>query len=165
MSPQTRCDCGRPTRRKSVRIAQIHSGELGHTQLQRRRIGGNITLDARINVLTVLLGAHEALTHHEIEHRLPATHDVDRVTLYRVLEWLTEQGIAHKLAGEDRIWHFSVTGHEHPGGDGHAHFQCSDCGKVVCLDSARVPAIHLPEGYRRTDVEVTVKGSCAACAR
>lgn len=120
---------------------------------------------ARIAVLSVLLGAREALTHHEIGRRLVRGSDVDRVTLYRVLEWLTEHGLAHKLAGDDRIWRFSAAGHGHMGTAAHAHFQCNECGKVICLDENPLPAISLPRGFRRQDVEVTIKGSCAACAR
>lgn len=119
---------------------------------------------ARIDVLSVLLASGQALTHHEVEGRLKKGHDIDRVTLYRVLEWLTEQGIAHKVSGDDRVWRFSVAGHAHTPTGAHAHFECSDCGKVICLDEARVPAINLPRGFRRREVEVTVKGSCDACA-
>ncbi len=127
------------------------------------RQGGRPTR-ARVQVLAVLLAAREALSHHEVERRLARTGAVDRVTLYRVLEWLTDQGLAHKLAGDDRIWRFSAAGNDHPGGAAHAHFQCSECGKVVCLDEAAWPAIPLPKGFRRTEVDVTVKGSCDACA-
>lgn len=116
---------------------------------------------ARVAVLATLLAASEALSHHDVESRLPRGIDVDRVTLYRVLEWLTDQGLAHKLAGDDRVWRFSSLGHN--AASGHAHFQCSGCGRMLCLDEARVPAIRLPSGFRRRDVEVTVKGTCDAC--
>jgi len=48
---------------------------------------------ARIDVLSALLAADEALSHHDVERRLARGHDIDRVTLYRVLEWLTGQGL------------------------------------------------------------------------
>lgn len=118
---------------------------------------------ARIDVLAMLLAQSEALSHHDVEGKLPRGHDIDRVTLYRVLEWLVAQGLAHKVAGDDRVWRFSAAGHV---GDGaHAHFQCSDCGRVVCLEQTRVPAIALPAGFQRAEVEVTVKGTCDACQR
>ena len=117
----------------------------------------------RIAALACLLRAREALTHHDVEKRLARGGEVDRVTLYRVLDWLTAEGLVHKVSGGDRVWRFSAAGHEHPG-HAHAHFQCSECGKVVCLDAARVPAIAVPAGYRRREVEITIKGSCDACA-
>jgi Fur family ferric uptake transcriptional regulator len=116
---------------------------------------------ARIDVLAVLLASGDALSHHDVERRLPRGHGIDRVTLYRVLEWLTAQGVAHKVAGDDRIWRFSTAGRDGEGA--HAHFQCSDCGRVICLDRALVPVIPLPAGFRRAEVEVTVKGTCDAC--
>ena len=119
---------------------------------------------ARIEVLAALLRADEALTHHEVERRLRRGHDVDRVTLYRVLDWLTEQGFAHKVSGRDRVWRFSAARHARAPGGGHAHFECSSCGKVICLDEARLPSIPLPAGYRRRDIEVTIKGRCDQCA-
>jgi Fur family ferric uptake transcriptional regulator len=121
---------------------------------------------ARIDVLAVLLVADEALSHHDVERRLARGHDIDRVTLYRVLEWLTAQGLAHKVAGDDRIWRFSVAGHADGGAvHAHAHFACSECGRVICLEEARVPAIALPAGFRRREIEVTVKGTCDTCRR
>ena len=118
---------------------------------------------ARIEVLSALLRSDQALTHHEVERRLRRGH-VDRVTLYRVLDWLTAQGLVHKLAGDDRVWRFSAAGNTHTRSARHPHFECSSCGKVICLDQARLPSIPLPAGYRRRDVTVTIKGSCDRCA-
>ncbi len=116
----------------------------------------------RIMVLAVLLEAERALTHTDVESRLPRAAGVDRVTIYRVLEWLTEQGLAHKIAGDDRVWRFNAAGHTHKGP--HAHFQCSDCGQVICLaEEAARPAVKLPAGYKQQQVELTVKGLCAHC--
>lgn len=115
----------------------------------------------RIDVLGMLLQSADALSHHDVEQRLSSAHGIDRVTLYRVLDWLTAQGLAHKVAGDDRVWRFSSAGHREPAG--HAHFQCSACHRVVCLDETRTPAVALPAGFQRADVEVTVKGTCDAC--
>jgi Fur family ferric uptake transcriptional regulator len=104
------------------------------------------------------------LSHHEIEATIGERRAVDRVTLYRVLDWLTANELAHKLAGDDRVWRFAAVHAEDRHGE-HAHFQCSECGKVVCLASAaRLPNIPLPGGYRRREVEVTVRGWCDRCA-
>ena len=46
----------------------------------------------------------------------------------------------------------------------HAHFRCVDCGRIVCLADAGVPALAVPAGYRSDEVEVTVKGHCDRCA-
>jgi Fur family ferric uptake transcriptional regulator len=132
------------------------------------RCGARAT-PARIEVLATLLAAGEALPHHEIEKRIGRRHGVDRVTLYRVLDWLTAQGLAHRHAGDDRVWRFAAAP---PAGDKepisaspHAHFECSECGRIVCLAISAPPTVRVPAGFRRREVEVTVRGWCAECAR
>ena len=133
-----------------------------HTAEQSiRRTGARMT-QPRILVLSVLFAAERALTHTEVESRLPAALGVNRVTIYRVLEWLTEQGLAHKIAGEDRVWRFNAAAHQHAGP--HAHFKCSDCGQVLCLEPVpATPAVKLPAGFRQQAVELTIKGLCSDC--
>ena len=86
---------------------------------------------------------------------------MDRVTLYRVLDWLVAQGLAHRIAGLDRVWRYSIAADAH---EGHAHFQCNHCGKVVCLSGIGERRVPLPPGFRSERVELTVKGLCAQCA-
>ena len=116
----------------------------------------------RAAVLAALIRADQALTHHEDEDALRAGPAVDRVTVYRVLEWLVDIGLAHRIAGDDRVWRFNATG------DGrhksHAHFTCFECGKVICLQDVKVPpAARVPRGFVSKEVELTIKGLCAAC--
>lgn len=107
-----------------------------------------------------LLDSARALSHHELESALVAGTPVDRVTLYRVLDWLVEQGLAHRVAGLDRVWRFSIAHESHAS---HAHFQCNRCGKVICLGEAATNRVPLPRGFRSEAVELTVKGRCAEC--
>lgn len=125
-----------------------------------RATGGRVT-EARVRVLEFLGGAGRAMTHPEIERALGEAR-LDRVTLYRVLEWLVAQGLAHRIAGDDRVWRFGVAGDAH---GGHAHFQCSACGRVLCLpeSAVRPPSVRVPKGYRPEAVELTVRGRCAHC--
>jgi Fur family ferric uptake transcriptional regulator len=55
-------------------------------------------------VLSVLLRAKRALSHLEV-------HDaagMDRVTLYRALDCLTEARFTHKIPGDDRVFRYST---------------------------------------------------------
>ena len=67
-----------------------------------RRLGARAT-PARIRVLQLLRAAPTALTHGEIELALGAS-VIDRVTLYRVLDWLVASGLV-----ENRDWTLDVT--------------------------------------------------------
>ena len=127
---------------------------------QLRATGERIT-PARAAVFALLRESEQALSHQEIESGLGRAKQLDRVTVYRVLEWLVEQGLAHKVAGIDRVWRFSIAREAH---DRHAHFQCSGCGKVVCLAEIATRRVPLPRGFRSERVDVTVKGRCAECA-
>ena len=120
------------------------------------------TTRPRIAVLAALLNAPRALTHHEVVAQVRHGLQVDRVTVYRVLDWLVANHLAHRIAGDDRIWRFNAAAGDHSGE--HVHFECNRCGRVTCMDDT-VPAPHfaLPRGFRRQHVEVTVKGLCAEC--
>jgi Fur family ferric uptake transcriptional regulator len=94
--------------------------------------------DARIKVLAALLGAPYAFSHQDIQD---TQLDMDRVTLYRALDSLTDAGLAHKIAGDDRVFRYNAGGEETQHGKPHArqhqhgHFKCTRCAKVFCIDN------------------------------
>lgn len=117
----------------------------------------------RVRVLEMLLDAPHALTHGEIEAGLGADISADRVTLYRVLDWLVAKGLAHRVAGDDRAWRFNAALRED---HRHAHFHCSRCGQVFCLSDLHASfAAALPQGYRFERADVSIRGLCPACSR
>lgn len=133
-----------------------------------KRAGARVTT-ARVQVLGTLLGAEQALTHLEVQRRLEQSDDIepfDRVTLYRVLEWLTEHGLAHRVASGDRVFRFSGQPDAHAGG--HGHFKCLRCERLICLPAGGGldGAVRdlLPQGFVGDRVELTVLGRCAECA-
>src|SRR5690349_16244200 len=67
----------------------------------------------RIGILATLLAEEKAITHREIEQRLPQSLQLDRVTLYRTLEWLVENGLIHKITSDDRIWRYHANPEPH----------------------------------------------------
>lgn len=134
---------------------------LDDAQALIRSRGARLTTP-RARVLAVLLGADAALSHHEVEALLRPACTVDRVTVYRVLDWLVEHGLAHRVAGEDRAWRFRAS--PRPDSAPHAHFTCTRCGRTVCLESVAVPTrIPVPAGFRPEAMELMVRGRCARC--
>jgi Fur family ferric uptake transcriptional regulator len=127
-----------------------------------RRTGSRVTR-GRVVVLALLLEAKRALTHNDVESRIERLYEIDRVTVYRVLDWLTQQGLAHRICGDDRVWRFTAARDRHTGE--HPHFKCDTCGEVICLtETELLSQIAIPNGYRSQKLEVTVKGQCADCA-
>lgn len=124
---------------------------------------GRVT-PARLAVLEILLGSAAALSHHEIEESIERRGlGVDRVTLYRVLDWLVDRDLAHRIAAADRVWRFNAVDRMLAGE--HAHFHCTQCGQIICLSGpgpVAVPA--LPPGFLRERTEINIHGRCARCA-
>ncbi len=124
-----------------------------------RRTGARAT-PARVRVLRLLRSAPTALTHREIEQALGDL-ALDRVTLYRVLDWLVASGLAHRNADTQRTFRFSAaSSSEHAA---HTHFRCDGCGRVFCLDAAPPPPPSLPEGFSMSRIELDLRGRCAQC--
>jgi Fur family ferric uptake transcriptional regulator len=129
---------------------------------ERLKAVGERQTSARLAVLTLLLDAPNAVTHQDIADQLKAAGEqCDRVTLYRVLDWLVAHRLAHKMAGEDRIWRFNaVSDEQHV----HPHFHCIQCGKVSCMATVHVNITPLPKGYRSINADTTIQGACPDCA-
>lgn len=123
---------------------------------------GERATEARRRTLEMLLKAEQPLSHAEIEAELATRRGaLDRVTLYRVLDWLVAKGLAHKIEGHDRVWRFNATTED---ARGHAHFCCTDCNKVYCLTGVK-PAfvLSLPPGFRLGEADLSLRGTCPDC--
>ena len=143
------------------------SAALAEAQLR----GASVRItDARVKVLAALLDAERAFSHQDVQE---AFSDMDRVTLYRALDCLTDAGLAHKIAGDDRVFRYSAgTEHGSEPHHQHGHFKCTRCSKVFCLDSIGDAEMlqnalqqSLGKGFRSHDIEFTIKGWCADCAK
>lgn len=125
--------------------------------------GGRVTR-TRVAVIEALQRSAHPLSHDELGAVLDGA-DIahDRVTLYRALDWLVEQGIAQRIAGGERAWRFEIRrGDDHR----HAHFHCERCGQIVCLeDVPAASAPHLPAGFELERAELVLHGACADCGR
>ena len=110
--------------------------------------------------MQLLHAAPTALSHNEIELALGAP-AIDRVTLYRVLDWLVESGLAHRNTDIHRVFRFSASAAgEHTT---HIHFRCEHCGGVFCLDAAPPSAPSLPAGFSLSRMDFDLRGRCAEC--
>lgn len=135
---------------------------------------------ARLAVLGVIAETNSALSHTEIVERLAAHKEFDRVTIYRVLDWLTEHGLIHKISGsgDKRAWKFQLSQQRFktvapPSNNGfltnnnhhHAHLHCQQCGKVTCVHELEP---HFPPQvlaqYQVSAIDINIKGICADCA-
>ena len=124
--------------------------------------GGRVTR-TRVAVIEALQTSSHPLSHDEIGAALAADAIAhDRVTLYRALDWLVEQGIAQRIAGGERAWRFEI---RRDGDHRHAHFHCERCGQIVCLEDVPATAPTLPAGFAVARAELVLHGACADCGR
>ncbi len=119
-------------------------------------VGARATL-ARVSVLAELIDAGRPLSHQEVLQRIDPP--LDRVTAYRVFEWLEASKLVHRVNTSDRVTCFSVS----RASPCQAHFQCECCGRVFCLSEAPLVEGTLPTGFVMRSVETTIKGVCANC--
>ena len=133
-----------------------------HAKRLVKQANGRVTA-ARVEVLSRLLTATSALSHKDILTEMQqGEQSIDRVTVYRTLDWLVEAGIAHKVASQDKAWHFNVLPAEQS--SDHAHFQCQVCQNIYCMhDLLPVTQRHLPDGFTLTHTELNLQGICPSC--
>jgi Fur family ferric uptake transcriptional regulator len=129
-----------------------------------RAVGARIT-SSRVRVLNLLRTTHAPISYSDIEEALSreAIPRIDRVTLYRVLDWLCDNGLAHKAADSHGVFRFSAATPDGEHGE-HVHFRCTECCVIQCLDMKLPKVPSLPEGFRLTSMELDVRGECADCA-
>lgn len=136
---------------------------------------------SRLEVTSVLAQNNYPLTHQDLLKQLPDS--FDRVTLYRVLDWLLQNKVIHRIAGEDRAWRFQLNASSTSNTNStlyskstalsknkmlnqhaHAHFQCGSCGKVFCLDDVHPKLTsNIPTDFTVDTIELNIKGKCANC--
>lgn len=110
----------------------------------------------------IIDGSDVALSHQEIQGELE--NGCNRVTIYRVLDRLVEEGEVHRIVDINGVSKFAAcddacsNGHNHD----HVHFSCKECGEVTCIDVIK-PAIDLPEGYTIDEANFTLSGVCPEC--
>lgn len=119
---------------------------------------------ARLATLGALLATSHALTHHEIEEAVAvAGEQINRITLYRTLDFLMDKKLVHRISGVDRAWRYEVR--NAPNGQQRPHFRCNDCGMVVSLRTINPAiAVGLPDGYVFEEAELIIRGKCPNCS-
>ena len=143
-----------------------HLARAADAERQIRATGERLT-QPRVTVLATLLAADHAMSHQDVAAAIAAHHAIDRVTVYRVLDWLVEVGIAHRIAGDDRVWRFMLN---HAGDDAgrhrqHAHFTCDRCGQTFCLNELQTRlTFKLPKGFKPAEVDLKFRGACSHCS-
>jgi Fur family ferric uptake transcriptional regulator len=117
---------------------------------------------AKSEILTLLTQSPVALAHSEI---MTAVKDLcDRVTVYRILDRLIEEGHLHKIVQLDGVTKYAAckSCHDQNHRHDHVHFTCVQCESVVCLEQVE-PVLRMPNGYKVFQTQFNVSGLCPVC--
>lgn len=112
-------------------------------------------------VLSVLTSATKAMSQNAIKDKIPI--DIDRATIYRVLNQFCEEGILHRIVAEDGKQYFAVC--MKCDGDKsslhHFHFRCTLCQTIECLP---LPVhLSISKDYHVESVNCVLTGICKDC--
>lgn len=159
----------------SSRPAREFTGVPPELQTRLESAGLRRTLATRAVLGLFLARPRGRLTHAQAQAALTARGlDLNRVTLYRLLDRLATCGVLRREADEQRIWRFSLALTTAPAEDGgtESRFECDACHRRFDLstasDSTRAVTQDLFQalarmGHHGERLELSIHGTCATC--
>ena len=127
--------------------------------LQKKKLKATKT---RIGVLEKMQKTNSAISYSVIQKEMKQT---DRVTLYRTLEALKENGVIHKAFQDNNEIYYAICDntcddekHLHE----HLHFKCVKCKAITCEEINEEIQITMPN-FIINKVSVNVEGFCFKC--
>ena len=104
-----------------------------------------------------------ALSSRELVERLHL--QMNKSTVYRILERLEDEGILHSFTGQDNLTWYALNQDNNCSHDdqlnAHPHFQCRDCGKTECLPIS-IPIPEVPK-HSIESISFLLVGRCGDC--
>ncbi|GLB53972.1 hypothetical protein NBRC110019_30130 [Neptunitalea chrysea] len=113
-------------------------------------------------VLELLVKSGKAMSREAIEKEI--TQNINRATIYRVLNRFCEDDVLHRIVAEDGKQYFAVcvncydkvlSGH-------HFHFRCVKCDTIECLPIA--VEFSISNSYQVDNVNCVLSGTCKDCS-
>ena len=114
-------------------------------------------------VLNLLTETGKAMSQDAIEKNIGI--EINRATIYRVLNRFCEDGVTHKIVAEDGKQYFAVCiqcDQKNTTSNDHFHFRCTTCQTIECLP---IPVVFtMPPGYAVESVNCVLTGECKDCS-
>lgn len=113
-------------------------------------------------VLSLLSNTKKAMSQDAIERQLKI--DVDRVTIYRILNRFCEDKIIHRIVADDGKQYFAMCvkcDDKKKIPDDHFHFRCIKCETIQCLP--QLVSYSAPKGYQVNRMNCVLIGTCKDC--
>jgi len=119
----------------------------------------------RVQVLMAVGNTERPSSAQDLLEKISAKKDINRVTVYRILDLLVDHNVLNRLGFGEKSQRFCLRGAQ---ADEHPHFHCTRCDCYLCLN---VP--HLPLDREALDdlsldirhVDIRLEGICPACQK
>lgn len=137
--------------------------ELSQDEILLNRAGIRVTAVRLMIWKTIRKSFAGAFGLSDLEAALPT---VDRSTLFRMLNLLSEAHLLHSIDDGSGSRKYCLC--EEDGRSlnmHHIHFNCTVCQRTFCLTDLHIPQVRLPEGFVAEDTDYIVKGLCPDCSR
>lgn len=121
----------------------------------------------RLEIMAVVGDNPYPLSADDIYKTLNRSSDINRVTVYRILDLLVAHGLVDRLSTGGRAAYYGLApSSRHPA---HAHFYCKTCGQMDCLSpeslSIDIAALQKTFPGKIDKVEVRLDGICKNCLK
>lgn len=119
----------------------------------------------RVRVLEVVGNNSYPLSAKDIFNTIDRSTRINRVTVYRILDLLVDHGVVERISTGGRAFYYGLAANKHH--KPHAHFYCTKCGQMDCLDPESLTVDM--EDFIKTfpghieKVEVRIDGICKNC--
>ncbi len=130
---------------------------------KRLHEAGLETTEHRLRVLMAVGNTPHPSSAPEILEKISGQKDINRVTVYRILDLLVKHEVLNRLGLGEKPQRFCLRS-DHA--DEHPHFHCTRCDCYICLDVRDLPLDRraleqLPLDVRHVDIRL--EGICPAC--
>ena len=119
----------------------------------------------RLRIMEVIGNNSSPIGAQEIFTMVGRTVNINRVTVYRILELLVERGLVERLSGRGRSLLYGMAPCEHH--PAHPHFHCRNCGAMHCLQPFNlrvdIKEVQCSFAGEIREVEVRIHGVCQNC--
>ena len=135
-------------------VSLLETNGLGHTP-------------NRLRVLEIIGNSSQPLSAQEVIEELNRIRQVNRVTVYRILDHLVAKSLVERISAGDRSFRYGLAPNANH--KPHSHFYCVECGEMECLNADQINLDTQP--LQRSflglieRVEVRFDGICQDCRR
>jgi Fur family ferric uptake transcriptional regulator len=129
----------------------------------RLTLAGLEATDHRLRVLMAVGNTPYPSSAQEVLDAVRASSDINRVTVYRILDLLVEREVLNRLDLGDKSRRFCLR-EDHD--DEHPHFHCTRCDRYLCLHCDTLPLDRTALEALSLDVrhvDIRLEGICPAC--